>query len=383
MHGLEFKSITKRFGRTEVLRDVCLDVEPGEFLTVLGPSGCGKSTLLRLVAGLERETSGQILIGGQDVGEIGPADRNIAMVFQSYALYPHLTVEQNIALPLRVRRLSRLQRCAPSFFMTQPARRAVAAIGEEVRRIAESLGIEPFLARRPHELSGGQRQRVALARAMIRKPQIFLMDEPLSSLDAKLRVQMRAEIVELHRRLGTTFIYVTHDQVEALTMSDRVAVMLDGRIAQIAPPRDIYRDPATIDVACFVGTPQINLCTAQCDHLGRVFIGSYPTGLSLRTGDSVVRIAIRPEAIRIVQRGIRPTIPALITHAEHLGPETLLHLKSDDAGDLVVRIADGHPVPTNGSAVAVTFDPDALLLFRTDGRRLREAQVHRIGMAHA
>ncbi|MGY4307875.1 ABC-type sugar transport system ATPase subunit [Bradyrhizobium sp. USDA 4369] len=253
MHSLEFRSVSKRFGQTEVPKDISLDVRHGEFLTIRGPSGCGKSTLLSTAVGLERPDSGSVLIDGGIAGDIGPAGRNIAMVFQSYALNPHLTVAQDIAMPLRVRRLTRLARAFPPLRLTSRARRICLDIAREVKAVADILAIGSLLDRRPHELSGSQRQRVALARAMIREPRLFLMDELLSNLDAKLRVQMRSEIVALHRRPGTAFVYVTHDQVEAMTMSDRVAVMIEGEIAQIAPPRDIYRDPETADMPASSG----------------------------------------------------------------------------------------------------------------------------------
>jgi len=259
MASLSINQISKAFNTVPVLDNVSLHIEDGEFLTLLGPSGCGKSTLLRILAGLERQTSGSLMIGDRVVDAVAPKRRDVAMVFQSYALYPHMTVAQNIALPLRMRRLSALQRM-PIFGRLFPNTVSVLkAIAHDVGRVAEALGIDDLVDRKPRQLSGGQRQRVAVGRAMVRQPAVFLMDEPLSNLDAKLRVQMRAEIKELHRRLKVTFVYVTHDQSEAMTMSDRVAVMLDGALLQVAPPQDIYADPHDRRVAEFIGAPKINI----------------------------------------------------------------------------------------------------------------------------
>jgi multiple sugar transport system ATP-binding protein len=259
MAGVSVRAVSKAFGSTQVLKSISLDVAEGEFLTLLGPSGCGKSTLLRLIAGLDAQDSGTIFIGQAQVDALRPKQRNVAMVFQSYALYPHMTVAQNMALPLRMRRLSRAQRL-PLLGRLLPGTSAISkSIEAEVARTAAALGMDHLLDRKPGQLSGGQRQRVAVGRAMVRQPAVFLMDEPLSNLDAKLRVQMRSEIKELHHRLGITFIYVTHDQSEAMTMSDRVAVMLDGELIQVAPPQAIYADPVDRRVAEFIGSPKINM----------------------------------------------------------------------------------------------------------------------------
>src|SRR5207237_301701 len=227
---LRYEQVEKSFGATAALYPLDLEVEDGCFLAMLGPSGCGKTTALRLLAGLESPSGGRIHIGDRDVTLLPPKDRDVAMVFQSYALYPHKSVQDNIAYPLRVRKVSK-------------ARRA-----QQAREVAELLGIEELLDRQPRQLSGGQRQRVALARAIVRRPQVFLMDEPLSNLDAKLRVQTRAELIELHRRLATTFVYVTHDQVEAMTMGDRIAIMNAGVLQQVGPPQDVYEKPANLFV---------------------------------------------------------------------------------------------------------------------------------------
>lgn len=258
MAALRLHQISRSFGSTRVLDGVDLDIRDGEFLTLVGPSGCGKTTLLRIIAGLDHAEEGQVEIDGALVDDLPPKQRDVAMVFQSYALYPYMTVAQNLALPLVMRKLSRLQRLPLIGPWWPGARARRREIDIAVEQVAESVGLGQMLHRRPAQLSGGQRQRVALGRAMVRRPKVFLMDEPLSNLDAKLRVDTRAEIADLHRRLGATFVYVTHDQVEAMTMSDRVALMMGGRILQLGTPQEIYDDPLDLRVAEFIGTPKIN-----------------------------------------------------------------------------------------------------------------------------
>ena len=289
MAGIEIDGITKNFGRTEVLRRVDLDIRPGEFMTLVGPSGCGKSTLLRIVAGLEMQSSGSVRIAEAAVDGLRPRDRDLAMVFQSYALYPHLTVAENIAVPLRMRRLKGHQRW-PLVGRLMPGTGSLeSAIAAEVQSVAAMLDIGHLLDRKPGQLSGGQRQRVALGRAMVRHPKAFLMDEPLSNLDAKLRVHMRAEIAQLHRRLGTTFIYVTHDQAEAMTMSDRIAVMMDGAVLQVAAPEIVYNDPKDIRVAEFIGSPKINVLNGTVDDAGTVRLGGCDTGCAATAAPGSIR----------------------------------------------------------------------------------------------
>src|SRR6201985_1841919 len=245
MAGLKLQNIVKRFGQTEVLHGVSLQIEDGEFVVFVGPSGCGKSTMLRIIAGLEEATEGEVWIGGRQVNDVDPANRGVAMVFQTYALYPHMSVEENMGFGLRM------------------AKRPKHEIKERVARAAEILQLTPYLRRRPKELSGGQRQRVAMGRAIVREPEVFLFDEPLSNLDAKLRVQMRIEIRKLHQTIRTTSIYVTHDQVEAMTLADRLIVMNAGRAEQIGTPMEIYARPATTFVAGFIGSPAMNMLPAR------------------------------------------------------------------------------------------------------------------------
>ncbi|MGZ3339076.1 MAG: ABC transporter ATP-binding protein, partial [Reyranella sp.] len=306
MADLAIDRISKSFGRTRILRDVSLTVQDGEFLSLLGPSGCGKSTLLRIIAGLETRDTGSIAIGGRPVDALRPKARDVAMVFQSYALYPHYTVERNIALPLQMRRLSRWQRLPLVGRLLPGSRSTRAEIATEVLGVARALEIEPMLGRKPGQLSGGQRQRVALGRAMVRRPAVFLMDEPLSNLDAKLRVQMRVEIKELQQRLGATIVYVTHDQSEAMTMSDRIAVMMGGEILQVGAPHDLYMSPADRRVAAFVGSPPINLLQAALAASGDVTVSGHCIGAIHDTGPArPLTLGIRPEVIRVTQPSVK------------------------------------------------------------------------------
>ncbi|MGY6501510.1 MAG: ABC transporter ATP-binding protein [Acidimicrobiales bacterium] len=320
MSTVSFRGITKRFANGfEAVSDLDLDVEDGELLVVVGPSGCGKTTLLRMLAGLEDVTEGEILIDGQRVNDRPPRDRDIAMVFQNYALYPHLTVGANIGYPLRIAGMSKGERA------------------ERVQTVARQLRLDELLDRKPRQLSGGQRQRVAMGRAMVRQPKVFLMDEPLSNLDAKLRVVMRAEVAELQRSLGTTMFYVTHDQTEAMTMGHRVAVMTDGRLQQVAPPTDLYQHPANAFVAGFIGSPPMNLAKVRLDVTGdaaRLVSGDTSAELpdsfldalpALRTiGDGHVMAGVRPEHLRISPDG--PGFPATVRLVEPLGSEHIVHL---------------------------------------------------------
>jgi ABC-type sugar transport system ATPase subunit len=351
------------------LADLCLSVADGELLAVVGPSGCGKSTLLRLLAGLETPTRGTIRLDGEPVDERSPRERNVAMVFQDYALYPHRTVRGNLAFPLEMRRAPRDE------------------IRRRVEAVAELLGIAPLLERRPAELSGGERQRVAMGRALVREPSVFLLDEPLSNLDAKLRVHVRAEIAELQRRTGTTMLYVTHDQVEALTLGERVAVLHQGRLQQVASPRELYARPANLFVAGFIGSPPMNLLATRLGTGagGRAVLEL--AGRSLALPDALapaaraagaLTLGVRPEAIRVVRAAAEAGLRARVLHLEFLGHEILAHLAlGADAGDgtgprVVARLLDG-VAPGRGEAVDLAVDPADLHLFGGDGRALAPA----------
>ncbi|WP_372500787.1 ABC transporter ATP-binding protein (plasmid) [Tistrella mobilis] len=387
MAAIDICGITKNFGRTEVLKRVDLDIRDGEFLTLVGPSGCGKSTLLRIIAGLESQTGGEIRIAGAAVDHLRARDRDLAMVFQSYALYPHLTVAENIAVPLNMRRLNAARRLPLLGPLLPGTRRITAGIRAEVMATAAMLGIGHLLARRPGQLSGGQRQRVALGRAMVRHPRAFLMDEPLSNLDAKMRVHMRAEIARLHRRLGTTFIYVTHDQAEAMTMSDRLAVMMEGRILQLDTPDAVYDDPADIRVAEFIGSPRINLVTTRLAPSGRLLLGDRL--LALRpatpgiTPGAEIRLGFRPEHADLVPAD-RAALRGRVSLLENLGSDLLVHLELDDAaggGTAVVRLDPARGRPAEGEICGIALGPKPLA-FGADGARLPLAAAPAAEMAH-
>ena len=333
MATLTLNTVKKSFGKTDVIHGVSIDVQDGEFIVIVGPSGCGKSTLLRMVAGLETVTSGDILIDGRRVNEEEPMARDIAMVFQNYALYPHMSVFDNMAYGLKIARVPR------------------AEIEARVAQAARMLQLEAYLKRKPRELSGGQRQRVAMGRAIVRKPAVFLFDEPLSNLDAKLRVQMRLEIKALQRELGVTALYVTHDQVEAMTMADRMIVMNGGVADQIGKPLEVYADPATEFVAGFIGSPPTN----------------FMSGALLGRSDSS-RIGVRPEHIRITQSG---QLTAHVTYCEALGAETLVHLTGPDGAAITARQDAGLPLPEQGTEVALAWAAAHEMRFDRSGKRIR------------
>jgi multiple sugar transport system ATP-binding protein len=320
---------------------------------------------MRIVAGIEAADSGSISIGSRDVTTLRAADRNIAMVFQNYALYPHLTVRENIAVPLAMRRLSALERLSLFGRLMPGNSQKRAAIAADVIKAAEALGLDVLLDRKPGQLSGGQRQRVALARAIVRHPDAFLMDEPLSNLDAALRVQTRREIVEIHRRVGAATLYVTHDQSEALTMADRVAVMQAGQILQVSSPEAIYHDPQDIRVATFIGSPRINLISAAADADGHVHIAENSSGLHARPGP--ITIAIRPENLRIASNGI----PCVAEGIEFLGESLLLHARHSAGNEaFIIRLPPEMPRPHDGEVIHLAFEAKHALLFDQNGKRL-------------
>ncbi|MFL5142272.1 MAG: sn-glycerol-3-phosphate import ATP-binding protein UgpC [Microvirga sp.] len=341
-------------GSVEAVRSVSLDIDDGSFCVLVGPSGCGKSTLLRMIAGLETITSGEVRIGARVVNAIEPSERDIAMVFQNYALYPHMNVYQNMAYGLK-------NRGTPK-----------AEIEARVKEAARILAIEPFMARKPRELSGGQRQRVAMGRAIVRKPQVFLFDEPLSNLDAKLRVQMRVEIKRLQRALGVTSVYVTHDQVEAMTLSDKLVVMNAGRIEQIGTPADVYRRPATRFVATFIGSPPMNIMEGIVEGDGLVLVaGSLLPVTDMAPGlkpDSRVHVGIRPEDVRVSADG-ETAFRIDVDFIEELGATQLFHGKT--AGDEFVLQAATGLIPADVKQLALAVDPANVHLFDPEnGQRL-------------
>ena len=350
MPVITLRNVKKSYGRNEVVHGVNFEAQPGEFVVILGPSGCGKSTLLRMVAGLEAVTSGEIEIGGRLVNKLEPRERGCAMVFQNYALYPHMTVAQNIGYALKIARVPR------------------AARDKRVRDVAAALGLSEVLARKPGQLSGGQRQRVAMGRAMIREPKVFLYDEPLSNLDAKLRVAMRVEIRRLHQKLGTTTLFVTHDQVEAMTLADRIVVMNKGKIEQVGTPAEVYHAPQSTYVASFIGAPGMNLLAASHDGAGgltlpgghRIAAGQTPNGNDLHIG-------VRAEAIELALPG--EGLPATVQFVEELGPSRLLHVEIGGT-PLVVAARQAAEVRA-GAEVFLKIDPASLHVFDAgSGRRL-------------
>jgi ABC-type sugar transport system ATPase subunit len=344
---LVLKNVSKSFGKSLVLDNISLELPAGELLVLLGPSGCGKTTLLRLIAGLETVDSGEIYIGSRRVDQLAPKDRNIALVFQNYSLYPHMTVEKNLAFPLKVARWSKED------------------IERRVGEIAELLGLGDRMKSRPGELSGGQRQRVALGRAIVREPSLFLLDEPLSNLDAELRARMRREIVRIQRQVQRTAIHVTHDQTEALTMADRVAVLNSGRLEQIGTPEEIYTRPATRFVAEFVGSPKVNMVDGQIDRHVLIPFGLSMMNNDLRDYEGRVLVGLRPEAVRIVTDG--PYV-ATVTGCEYLGDRYNVTL-SFKGTSLVISGAKYQL--SQGDTIAFDFDQNDLFFFDVDsGRRL-------------
>ena len=341
MATVTLKDVRKSFGPTDVIHGIDVDIADGEFIVIVGPSGCGKSTLLRMVAGLETVTSGEIAIGGERANDKEPMDRDIAMVFQNYALYPHMSVRQNMGYGLRIAGLPR------------------AEIDRKVKEAAKLLQLEPLLDRKPRQLSGGQRQRVAMGRAIVREPAVFLFDEPLSNLDAKLRVQMRLEIRELQDKLGITSLYVTHDQVEAMTMADRMIVMNGGVAEQIGTPLEVYETPRTLFAAQFIGSPAMNVFDARLEN-GTVTLAEARIG-QRNEPDGPVKIGLRPE--HLVRDDDGP-IAATIQMSEPLGANTLLHGHLADSGDLLtVSLPGVHPVGDRQTQMRFSISSDNIHVF--------------------
>ena len=346
MAFLELKGIVKEFGAVRTIKGIDLAIEKGEFIVFVGPSGCGKSTLLRLIAGLEATTEGSLHLDGRDITNVPSSKRDLAMVFQSYALYPHMTVFDNMSFALKLAKVD------------------VAVRKEKVERAAKILNLTQYLQRTPKELSGGQRQRVAIGRAIVRAPKVFLFDEPLSNLDAALRGQTRVEIANLHRALGATTIYVTHDQIEAMTLADRVVVLRDGLIEQVGSPLELYDRPANQFVAQFIGTPQMNvMAAATLPELTRIAGDRLPADGS---------VGVRPEYVRVVRAG-GGMLAGQVELVESLGSDTLIHTRVGANVPLISRQSERTTLQL-GDAVGVEIDPTALMFFDKQGRALRPLQ---------
>jgi lactose/L-arabinose transport system ATP-binding protein len=355
---LKLDKVVKRYGSVEVIHGVSLEAAKGEFVVFVGPSGCGKSTLLRMIAGLEEVTDGDVFIDGRNVTGVAPADREVSMVFQSYALYPHMSVFENIAFGLRMARFPKDQ------------------LRARVNEAARILQIEPLLARKPRELSGGQRQRVAIGRAIVRHPKLFLFDEPLSNLDAELRTQMRVEIAKLHRALGVTMIYVTHDQVEAMTLADRIVVLRDGCVEQIGSPTELYDHPANLFVAGFIGSPKMNFIPARVAangngsvtltgpaFAGGSLVAPLSDGAKLEIG-APVTVGLRPDNLQI--GGPNPILELTTDLAENLGGNTQIYAGAPDTPGIAV-IAHGRPAIQPGDRLSVGLGSGRVYLFDQDG----------------
>ena len=355
MAGLTLKAVKKSYGAADVIKGVDLQIQPEEFVVFVGPSGCGKSTLLRMIAGLEEISGGELTIGGKRMNEVDASQRGIAMVFQSYALYPHMTVRENMGFALKFAGL------------------AADQITARVDAAARILGLGALMTRKPKDLSGGQRQRVAIGRAIVRQPQVFLFDEPLSNLDAELRVHMRIEIARLHQELKATIIYVTHDQVEAMTLADKIVVMREGRVEQVGKPLQLYDDPDNLFVAGFIGSPKMNFLKARVegDHLSLTELGQTlplpPLSGALAQGEEVT-LGLRPD---VFKRGGSASLALTIEIVEQLGGETYAYARQGSAGQvLTVAVDDGRALRP-GQTLTATFDPARALLFDNAGQRLR------------
>jgi len=358
MTALTLQNIAKRYGEAQALHGVDLAIDSGEFIVFVGPSGCGKSTLLRVIAGLEAATAGELKFDGEEVSHLTPPQRGIAMVFQSYALYPHMTVFANMAFGMKLARANR------------DAARA------KVMRAAEILQLTPYLERLPKQLSGGQRQRVAIGRAIVRDPRVFLFDEPLSNLDAALRVQTRIEIAKLHERMpATTMIYVTHDQVEAMTLADRIVVLRDGRVEQVGKPMDLYHRPANLFVATFIGSPAMNVLPVTIADGALTPTGGLPVKLDGIDGAGVATLGIRPEDLNLDHGVALFKLP--VARIEHLGETQLAYFDLGDA--FLTAKFPGHMQLTRGDALTLKCPPTALHLFRPDGAAIARASSRHAG----
>ena len=353
MAKVSLKGVTKRFGAAEVIRGIDLEIEKGEFVVFVGPSGCGKSTLLRLIAGLEEITAGALEFDGARMNELPPAERGVAMVFQSYALYPHMNVFANMAFGLRL------------------AKAGKAAVEAKVKEAARMLGLENLLDRLPRQLSGGQRQRVAIGRAIVRDPRVFLFDEPLSNLDAALRARTRVEIAALHERMeGVTMIYVTHDQIEAMTLADRIVVLRDGRVEQIGAPMTLYERPESRFVAEFIGSPAMNILPARAEEGGVRPDGGGLAPIRPPPGGEPAELGVRPEDLRRAEADEAALFEGRVAMVERLGDAELVHLSLESGGSVVAKSPRGAS-PARGEPLRLASAPERLHLFDASGRALR------------
>ena len=364
MANVKLRGIGKSFGALKVLKDIDLDIEHGEFVVFVGPSGCGKSTLLRMIAGLEDISDGALLIDDQICNEVAPRDRGIARVFQSYALYPHMTVSENVGFALKLANVPKAEREA------------------KIREAARVLQMEHLLDRKPAQLSGGQRQRVAIGRAIVRQPKVFLFDEPLSNLDAALRVDMRMEIARLHQELGATMIYVTHDQIEAMTLADKIVVLEHGVVKQVGRPLDLYHRPANRFVAGFIGSPKMNLLDVRRSggEGSRIEVGSadlrpclFDAGPAAAGVSGDLTLGIRPQAIGLCGPG-EGRIDGKVDIVEHLGDETVVNVRLGSGGSVLV-VVQGDAALTSGQPIGLTFDLDHAHLFAASGERLETSSA--------
>ncbi len=365
MATVQLNQIRKSFDSTEIIKGVDLTIQDRELTVFVGPSGCGKSTLLRLIAGLEEITSGDLLIDGQRVNDVPPARRGLALVFQSYALYPHMNVAENMSFSLKLAGMPKAER------------------RQKVLEAARILHLETYLDRKPKELSGGQRQRVAIGRAIVRNPRVFLFDEPLSNLDAALRVRMRLELTRLHRQLGATMIYVTHDQVEAMTMADRIVVLRAGIVEQVGSPMDLYRNPRNLFVAGFIGSPRMNFLEVMVQQtsssairltLGQATTLDVPVASQIVQPGQKLTVGIRPEHVTLTASE-RNALPAQIQAVEHLGSESYLHLQAESGELLTVRVS-GETQVLPDQQVHLALNPASLHLFNADGDIMRPTDAN-------
>jgi multiple sugar transport system ATP-binding protein len=352
MGAIQLNKVEKWFGNLQVIKGIDLDIKDGEFVIFVGPSGCGKSTLLRLISGLEETSRGAIEIDGRDVTALPPSGRGLSMVFQSYALYPHMSVRENVGFGLKTAGLPK------------------AEIDRKVNAAAEVLKLDDYLDRRPKALSGGQRQRVAIGRAIVREPSAFLFDEPLSNLDAALRVEMRFEVARLHKSLGTTMIYVTHDQVEAMTLADKIVVLQSGRIEQVGSPRELYERPDNLFVAQFIGSPKMNVLPCSVEG-GRFSLQGHGGGTYPHAGSAgvPVKLGIRPEHVRVVGEG-EGHCAGVVEVAEYLGADTFLYVALDGLGTILVRI-NGSDDVAEGARVGLAFDESRMHFFDAQDQAVR------------